>query len=100
MVSESTATDEASANAPAGRSPSCTNIATGLQTPTPSRPSPRRDGAQERTRTSTAIHHWYLKPARLPIPPPGPGPSDREAATYGAAPSGSTAAHVAGRGGI
>ena len=29
-------------------------------------------GAQERTRTSTAINHWYLKPARLPIPPPGP----------------------------
>src|SRR5262249_53486583 len=28
-------------------------------------------GAQERTRTSTAINHWYLKPARLPIPPPG-----------------------------
>src|SRR5262249_13756391 len=19
------------------------------------------------------LHHWYLKPARLPIPPPGPG---------------------------
>jgi len=30
------------------------------------------DGAQERTRTSTAFNHWYLKPARLPIPPPGP----------------------------
>src|SRR3989442_3971203 len=35
-------------------------------------------GAQERTRTSTAINHWYLKPARLPIPPPGPRRPDKE----------------------
>src|SRR5262249_10267825 len=34
-------------------------------------------GAQERTRTSTAINHWYLKPARLPIPPPGHAGTDK-----------------------
>src|SRR5688572_9881471 len=40
---------------------------------------------------SRPLSHWHLKPARLPIPPPGPRPSDREAATYGAASAGSTA---------
>jgi hypothetical protein len=30
-----------------------------------------RSGAQERTRTSTPCEYRYLKPARLPIPPPG-----------------------------
>src|ERR1700674_1009712 len=23
------------------------------------------------------LHHWYLKPARLPIPPPGHGATDK-----------------------
>src|SRR3954453_20911348 len=45
---------------------------------------------------SRLLSHWHLKPARLPIPPPGPRPSDREAATYGAALAGSTAGSPAG----
>src|ERR1043166_1863655 len=30
---------------------------------------PRRGGAKGGTRTPTAVNHWLLKPARLPVPP-------------------------------
>ena len=37
-------------------------------------------GAQERTSNLHGLHRWYLKPVRLPIPPPGPGGVIRAAA--------------------
>ena len=71
MVSESTATDVAPARAPSGRSPSCRWLVKAAQLlsecsarspgaePEARRAEPQRDrakaGAQERTRTSTAV---------------------------------------------